>query len=153
MVRSVFDSVYKEAFDRIEEKLPLNDIIDGQKDLREAINKIDLGEGDRTKQRKHLYAYFSSKVHEKQEQRDREKLAEENAKRLRESQKGRTLMDIQKQVLETGQPVQIKQNERYEVRQIKHGKYTRSVVISKATGKYLRRGSNQERKALIELLV
>lgn len=61
-------------------------------------------------------------------------------------------MDIKKEVLETGKPTQLRQNDRYVVLVIKRGKYTSTVVDDMQTGRRFKAGSKRERDVLLSML-
>ena len=61
-------------------------------------------------------------------------------------------MDVKKEVMETGKPIPLRENDRYVVRVIKRGRYTSTVVDDKQTGRRMKVGSKRERDVLLGML-
>jgi hypothetical protein len=95
-----------------------------------------------------LFEGRKGRAWEKVEARKFEKQHEQIEK---ETGRGRW-MDVKKEVMETGKPIPLRENDRYVVRVIKRGRYTSTVVDDKQTGRRMKVGSKRERDVLLGML-
>ncbi len=78
--------------------------------------------------------------------------AEMEQQHIRDVTTRRNWMTVKEEVKSTGKPAVLKEDERFQVRVIRHGKGTSTVVLDKDRGSHLKRGSKREREALLGML-